>query len=409
MGIYLRFAVDQFENVLAISHRPEHLVYLADASTTVLWEPAEMTTPIFSTGTKCKIIATVSPNPARYHGIERNAQKFYMPCPSELQIRLMGQICRKFVKEESYPNDNTVRSRVKEYGPFIRIALSPYLGIVNEFAVKRDFEIKKLFSKPRDWSQILMSNHDLEQELKITDEVVNFSHRLARFIVKRNDLDKFGGYTSCLYRFSCEYVLGHIQKEIANASIDFVMSHLIAVNRGMMNFEDVNPFFLERIFELHALSGIHWKYAPLKFGKSDGSVEWKDFQVKLENVNRTITTFDDMQPGILYYPADRTFPLVDMYYKGPQNNLVCIQATIARGHAKSLSTYQAFFRAVLSSENVAVHLYYLTLPCRKDNFVTRSISYSKFYLDVKSNNMAEWNPNLSFYCLLPPDTFEREY
>jgi hypothetical protein len=30
------------------------------------------------------------------------------------------------------------------------------------------------------------------------------------------------------------------------------------------------------------------------------------------------------------------------------------RATIARGHAKPLSTYQTFFRAVLLSENVAV-------------------------------------------------------
>jgi hypothetical protein len=400
----LWFAIDRFEKVLLISHRPEDLVQITDANTTVLWEPTEMTNPIFSTGTVCKIIATVSPDPARYHGIAKTAQKFYMPCPSELQIRLMGKIYRKFAGEENLPNDNIVRSRVKEYGPFIRIALSPYLGIVREFGEKRDLEIKMLFSQPRDWSQILMSNHNLEQELKITDEMVNFSHRLARFVVKRNASDKFGGYTSHWYRFSCEYVLGHIQKEIAKAGIDFVMNHLVTVNRGMMNFEDVNPYFLERVFELHALSGIHWKFAPL-----NGSVEWKDFQVKLESVNRSLTAFDDMKPGILYCPSDRMYPLLGMYYKDPQNTLVCIQATTAKGHAKPFLTHKEFFGAVLSSEKVAVHLYHLTLPCQKDSFVATSISYSKFNVGLKSNNMAKWNPNLSFYCLLLPDSFERKY
>jgi hypothetical protein len=50
-------------------------------------------------------------------------------------------IYRKFAGEANLPNDNIVRSRVKEYGPFIRIALSPYLGIVREFGEKRDLEI----------------------------------------------------------------------------------------------------------------------------------------------------------------------------------------------------------------------------------------------------------------------------
>jgi hypothetical protein len=74
-----------------------------------------------------------------------------------------------------------------------------------------------------------------------------------------------------------------------------------------------------------------------------------------------------------------------------------------------LSTYLEFFDIVSPSENVAVHLYYLTLPCQKDYFASKSISNSRFYVKVKSSNMSEWNPNLSFYCLLPPDTFESEY
>ena len=49
---------------------------------------------------------------------------FHMPCPSELQIRLMGQIYRRFAKElEHCPTDAQIHEHVKKFGPFIPIAL----------------------------------------------------------------------------------------------------------------------------------------------------------------------------------------------------------------------------------------------------------------------------------------------
>jgi len=44
-------------------------------------------------------------------------------------------------------------------------------------------------------------------------------------------------------------------------------------------------------------------------------MDWETFRVKLDKVQRTITTFQKTAPKDLYYPFDRTFPLVDMYYK----------------------------------------------------------------------------------------------
>jgi len=45
---------------------------------------------------------------------------FLMPCPSELLIRLMGQIYRRFSKH--FPTDAEIHERVKKFGPFIPIA-----------------------------------------------------------------------------------------------------------------------------------------------------------------------------------------------------------------------------------------------------------------------------------------------
>jgi len=54
--------------------------------------------------------------------------------------------------------------------------------------------------------------------------------------------------------------------------------------------------------------------------------------LKLKHLNWTITTNENMTKNVLCYPADRSFPLVDMYYKDENDNLVGIKATMADKH-----------------------------------------------------------------------------
>jgi len=123
----LLFFVDRVSDVLFVQHRPLHLKHFTDENSTILWEPASSNTPVCYSGVKAQIIVTVSPN---YEEVfchfenKTNATRFFMPCPSELQIQLMGQIYRRFATELEYcPTDAEIHQRVKKFGPFIPIAL----------------------------------------------------------------------------------------------------------------------------------------------------------------------------------------------------------------------------------------------------------------------------------------------
>jgi len=71
-------------------------------------------------------------------------------------------------------------------------------------------------------------------------------------------------------------------------------------------------------------------------------MEWINFSVKLNLVEHTITKFQNMNAGVLYYPTDQSFPLVDMYYNVEVGKLVGIQATLSNKQAKTELTYQRF-------------------------------------------------------------------
>ena len=107
-----------------------------------------------------------------------------------------------------------------------------------------------------------------------------------------------------------------------------------------------------------------------------------------------------------YYPEDRSFPLVDMYYKN-KSGLVGIQATMAKEHAKNVSVYQNFYDQIdTSSENTPLKLYYLIMPCNIDYFEGASFPPGKFWDNVKQGIAQPWKENITFFACLPPSSFE---
>jgi len=84
---------------------------ITDENTTILWEPGSSMTPVYYEGVKARIIVTVSPNEKLFHEFNKRAEMLFMPCPSELQIRLMGQVYRRFATYlENCPTDEEIRS-----------------------------------------------------------------------------------------------------------------------------------------------------------------------------------------------------------------------------------------------------------------------------------------------------------
>ena len=66
--------------------------------------------------------------------------------------------------------------------------------------------------------------------------------------------DCFFLYTYRRYRFSCEDVITLFRIAKAEMNIEDVNKHLIAVIQGDIGVENSLPIYLERIFELQALT-----------------------------------------------------------------------------------------------------------------------------------------------------------
>jgi hypothetical protein len=129
-------------------------------------------------------------------------------------------------------------------------------------------------------------------------------------------------------------------------------------------------------------------------------------------VDISITAYNDMKHDVLYYPADKSFPLLDMYYLDDERNLVGIQATMGEKHSKSVTTYEKFYEKLKTRpECTKLHLYYLILPRYVDKYYRENEAYplSQFWLGVKNGIDSKWKENINFYTLLPPDNFEASY
>ena len=106
--------------------------------------------------------------------------------------------------------------------------------------------------------------------------------------------------------------------------IQVVKAHLIAINQDGIGLSDRLHVFLERIFEFHCIDeGITWSYCPMLLERNNVPLNWGPFWVnKYKSVERIITTFRSMEENVLYYPANKSFPLDDMYYKNKSGLVV---------------------------------------------------------------------------------------
>jgi hypothetical protein len=170
---------------------------------------------------------------------------FYMPCPSELQLRLMGQIYRSTAEEQYHHSDKEIHDRVIEFGPFIRNVLCWSKYELNLFKVDRMTEIEDIVSSDQSLAKALRSQVNIMESSRGQS---GMSHRLARYVAHRDATDPFGGYAEPYYQISCELVRNEIITHIAQSSIQFVKQQLIDANRAEKTFQ-LAHIYLERIFE----------------------------------------------------------------------------------------------------------------------------------------------------------------
>jgi len=94
---------------------------------------------------QAQIIATVSPNGKLFHEFNKRAEMLHMPCASELQIRLMGQIYWGFATNlENCPTDEEICERLRTLGPFIQMVLCWSTYKIAKFKYSRRKEIETI-------------------------------------------------------------------------------------------------------------------------------------------------------------------------------------------------------------------------------------------------------------------------
>jgi len=160
---------------------------ITDENTTILWEPGSSMTPVYYEGVKARIIVTVSPNEKLFHEFNKRAEMLFMPCPSELQIRLMGQVYRRFATNlENCPIDEEICERLRTVGPFIQMVLCWSTYKIARFK----------YSRRKEKETIFRYNGLLQHALESPEEIMlkgNPSHRLVRYLVQRDSADRLLG------------------------------------------------------------------------------------------------------------------------------------------------------------------------------------------------------------------------
>lgn len=235
--------------------------------------------PVIYDNCMTRMIATVSPDVTRYHDFSKVATKLYMPCPSEIQLRLMGQIYRTVFMEgdEYHLSDSTIRQRVRMYGPFTRNILCWTNNQFDEFESDRSAEILTMTSNVI--NNVMTSGTHVV--IKQNARQCGLSFCLARIAIQR-DISPRYGIKSVVYYVTSERAITLFSQHIASLNIELVMAHLKEFNSGHIKLEDFISVYLERAFWLHSVSdaGLSWRRWQMRHEENlSNPVIWEDVAI----------------------------------------------------------------------------------------------------------------------------------
>jgi len=189
----LLFFMDQTSDVLYIEQSPNQLHLYTDENSTILWEHASGTVPSYYYELHARLIATVAPYEDLFHPFKAQAKKFYMPCPSELQLQLMGQIFRKFALSwQNFPTNAEIHEHVRKFGPFVHMVLLWSTEERVNFEKMRKRQIADICSTKESLNFAVMSPVEYMETSKVK---TGSSHCLVRYVADPDSSDCLLGYT----------------------------------------------------------------------------------------------------------------------------------------------------------------------------------------------------------------------
>jgi len=152
-----------------------------------------------------------------------------MPSPSEIHLRLMGQIYRKFALDsKNFPTDAEIHELVGKFGPFIHMTLFWSSEQRERFEDLRQKELTRIFASD---ASVMQAEANLSRVMKTSKVNTGSVHCLSRYWADPDSDDCLLRYKHPRHRSSCAMVSCMYQDYVESLSPGTVMQRCIAMNR----------------------------------------------------------------------------------------------------------------------------------------------------------------------------------
>ena len=357
--------------------------------------------------TGIKTVITSSPDRRRYKEFnKRGGTLFYMPVWEldeliSVGAHIQAHTTDDWLKEELNPEK--IEARYYQFGGIFRWVIPRDLRMI-QIAERNQCDVLNL-TKP---SHIFRPGANIERRDEVKESISHLilQYRVAYGGEHEGAADEFTNFELVL---ASEYVKDYLHKGTRVSGEEFVeFVHQLNCNfalgdtdKYLILFELVVSLALERnTFNWEMYVGGKWQKRKFNFEKKlrFGTLKEKTDQLLLK-----------MEPNVLYQPADKAFPVADMFWieeepvENGRRRVFCIQVTLAEKHQKPLSAYERFFeRLQLDREKDEVVFYIITNPLFTEKYASMH-GNSKFIKEKGKNSL-----NIQFI-ILKADELHLEY
>lgn len=335
---------------------------------------------------RLQTITTCSPDRRRYKefckhgGISR-----YMPCWNLDELQTVGAYvaahCDESLKDFYAPE--AIEERYDRFGGIFRYVIPGKKSLVEQAKKEQDDVIGN--TKPEDSFE---PSAGIE---KRDDRKNNISHFILKYDVQYGG--EYEGKENEFTNFDMTYTSNYVRLCMADKKIsdEAYMKMLWNLRLIFIGGRRNDPHLFEHVVcEDVEKQKLKWEvFEAGEWVKHDWGFE------KWEFVSKGKESTMNMKPGILYYPADENFPLLDFVFvkmEQGKKRVFGIQVTFAKTHAKDLSVHhQAYKRLGMKLNQDELRVYVIPNPLhaklyskrKSEQFVRRGSMGGVQYSTVK--------------------------
>ena len=315
------------------------------------------------------IIISCSPDQSPYlEYVKRGARRRYIPCWTLNELQLVGAHVRSKCEARlhGFYSPEEIEKRYEKFGGIICNVIPKHNSSIDLVDQQLNSALKHttLF----DISKVAIDNQGVDHLQK------NITHFILHYDVQygdRHDGDSDLEFTKFTTSRASEHVYAAFFETLRKMTDQ---QFLMAVDYFLQMFNQaVQPSL---VFEVVTAESIVRKYGTWRVFEDGSWCEhvWPPIE-KISSIAKYFENVEDMVPGVLYYPADRRFPLLDLVYveeeqKEKENKQVFgIQFTFAESHSKPVSVYEKVFSRLGLEKNDELHIYVVPSPRHAKTYV----------------------------------------